>query len=197
MDNSDNILLMDMDGSLFNYDESLLEGLEQLRSPNEDKVVELHGHDSPPWLEARIALIKSVPGWWYNLNPIENGFKVYNEAKKIGFHCEILTKGPRTKPLAWTEKLQCCQNHLGYDIDVHVVSKKSRFYGKVLYDDFPEYMDQWLSKRPRGLGIMPVNENNKDYRHPNVVRWDGTNFEEVQRALKIAYNRKHGEPLVL
>jgi 5'-nucleotidase len=74
---------------------------------------------------------------------------------------------------------------------------KSLVYGTFLYDDYLPYMEAWLKHRPRGLGIMPVTRSNRDFRHPQVVKWDGTNFDEVKRALTAAYARGSREPLVL
>ena len=55
----------------------------------------------------RMDLIKSVPGWWRDMPPLEYGFTIFKLAREIGFDCRILTKGPRTKPNAWAEKLEC------------------------------------------------------------------------------------------
>ena len=46
-----------------------------------------------------------------------------------------------------------------------------------------------------GLGIMPVNRANQDFGHPQVVRWDGSNLEEVAERLRAAYRRLPGEGL--
>lgn len=53
-------------------------------------------------------------------------------------------------------------------------------YGAVLVDDWPEYIRRWLENRPRGLVIMPAHEHNAGFNHPNVVRYDGTNKDEVK-----------------
>ena len=58
-------------------------------------------------------------------------------------------------------------------------------------------MSLWLSNRPRGLGIMPVNDYNKYFEHPQVIKWDGTNLDEVLRGMNIAYTKKSNEKLVL
>jgi hypothetical protein len=44
---------------------------------------------------------------------------------------------------------------------------------------------------------MPVNESNKDFSHPNVVRFDGANVDAVQAALQKAWERESKVPLVL
>ena len=70
-------------------------------------------------------------------------------------------------------------------------------YGKVLYDDYPDYIERWLKHRPRGLVVMPVNDHNKSFDHPNVFKWYGTNISELRIAFELTYYRKPGEPLGL
>ncbi len=191
--------LFDMDGSLADYVGQLLRDLELLRSPEEPALTDVWtAENRHPYIKARMRLIKAQPGWWLNLPPIQNGLRVFYEAEKIGYKNHILTKGPKAKvhSPAWTEKHQWCSQHLG-DVPVTVTSDKSLFYGKFLYDDFPDYAESWLKHRPRGLVIMPANSWNTSFSHPRCVKWDGNNWDEVVRAMKIAFERKHGEPLKL
>jgi hypothetical protein len=185
----DNIGLFDLDGSLANYDQAVLEGLAALQGPNEPVVEDVRAAYQSPHLKARIDLITRQPNWWYNLQPIPMGFEVLKLAREIGFQIHVLTQGPRNKPLAWKEKVEWCQHHLGPDIDVHITRDKGLVYGKFLYDDYPDYMLRWLGHRPRGLGVMPVNQANKDFSHPQVVRWDGTNIDEVAERLGACHKR--------
>jgi 5'-nucleotidase len=192
---SDDIGLFDLDGSLANYDQAVLEGLNALKAPDEPPVADLrHAYDLPH-IKARIELICRQPNWWFNLEPIPMGFQVLKLAREIGFQIHVLTQGPKTKPLAWKEKVEWCQKHLGPDIDIHITRNKGMVYGKFLYDDYPDYMLRWLEHRPRGLGIMPVNRANQDFRHPQVVRWDGTNLDELSERLRAAHRRLPGEPM--
>ena len=64
-------------------------------------------------------------------------------------------------------------------------------------DDYPDYALRWLEWRKRGLVIMPAHEYNKDFKHPNVIRYTGENLEEVKRGLEKAYKRQSGEELDL
>lgn len=191
-DNLDDIGLFDLDGSLANYEDALRSDLADLASPDEPPITDLWD-ESKPYLEARSRLIKNQPGWWKSLFPIQAGMDVYDVAVEKGFHCQILTKGPKKSPRAWTEKLEWCQQNLGPDVDVHVVSDKKIVYGKFLYDDYPEYMLRWLEHRPRGLGIMPITLYNKDFTHPNVLMYDGGSMEKIRRALDFVKNRQPGE----
>ena len=159
---NDDIALFDMDGSLADYTTALVNDLELLRSPTEYPITEYNiwTADKQPYIHARMRVIKSQPGWWLRLSPLAAGLEVWDICHRFGFHNVILTKGPKKHTQAWDEKLQWCQKYIDPEVDVHVVSHKSGSYGKLLYDDYPEYMLSWLEHRPRGLGIMPVNSSN-------------------------------------
>jgi hypothetical protein len=204
----DCVFLFDMDGSMADHDSALLEGLNMLKCPGEEEV-NLWAEDHPQYILNRIRLIRNQPGWWLNLKPISLGLKMYELAIQMGFIAEVLTKGPRN-PNAWKEKVEWCNRYLRPDTDVHIVSDRSegdkakssgkgRFYGRVLYDDYGPFMLKWLRHRPRGLGIMPVNAHNKDFDHPNVLRYDGSpeSLAIVKEALSRTMARKPGEPFTI
>lgn len=197
----DHIAWFDMDGSLFDYDGHMRAKLATICSPEEQVIISTTDlwelEKQYPHMKSRMDLIKSLPGWWRSMPPLENGFSVFRLARGIGFDCRILTKGPKANAIAWMEKVESCQHHLGEKIDIAIVSSKGEVYGRVLYDDYPPYMTAWLQNRPRGLGIMPVTKSNEDFQHPNLVKFDGTNLDQVERALKIVWERKSREPLVL
>ncbi len=196
----DDVALFDMDGSLAGYNEALVRDLEALRSPGEAEVTDenLWTLDKHDYIRNRMRLIKSQAGWWLNLPPIQAGLDVLNVCREAGFTIAILTKGPQKHSNAWAEKLLWCQQHVGHDVDVTVTFKKARVYGKILYDDFPDYMEAWLKRRPRGLGIMPVTPGNRNFSHPQVVMYRGVeDLDRVAKAIKIAKDRRPGEPLVL
>lgn len=198
MDDNENVFLFDLDGSLADHDEALIRDLEHIRGPNEPVVNRdaLWKLDDIAHMKARVDLIRKVPGWWRNLKPIDLGFQIYHLAQSFGFVTEVLTKGPKRKSLAWKEKVDWCLEHLG-DTDVHIVTNKGRFYGKVLYDDYPLYMEKWLQWRHRGLGIMPLYDSNKDFDHPNVLFWDGekSTLGLIRTALHRVMIRKPNESL--
>jgi hypothetical protein len=147
-------------------------------------------HDNePPHIKRRIKLIRSQRDWWLNLEEMPLGMEVYHLARKIGFQTHILTKGPWTTPHAWTEKVLWVRKHLFDDVKITITEDKSTVYGRVLVDDWVPYIEPWLYRRPRGRVIMPVHSYNKDFKHPQVVRWDGTNIKEVEETLLEAYNR--------
>jgi len=106
-------------------------------------------------------------------------------AKEIGYSISILTKAPSRKHAAWSEKVEWCATHLEDYIDgVTIAHDKGMVYGALLVDDWPAYVEAWLKHRPRGLVIMPANGHNEGFSHPNVVRYDGSNLEEVRQRMQ-------------
>jgi hypothetical protein len=190
--NSRKICLVDLDNTLAGYEEALRRDLKRLASPGEPEM-ELWSDQWPDWFEARVHMIKSQSGWWANLPRLEDGFQIYNEAKKIGFVTEIFSKGPKRIPMAWAEKVIWCQNQpeIGGDTLPFLVPHKGSTYGRVLVDDYQAYMESWLEYRPRGLGIMPARKGNEGFKHPQVVRFDGSDasWREVVERLQWAYDR--------
>lgn len=189
-----NIALFDMDGTLVDYEGQMRRDLEPLRHPSEpplpDNLWESdHGH-----LRARMDLVKSRPGWWRDLPPLRLGVDVLEVAKELGFEIHVLTKGPKSHPEAWAEKVHCVNANWGDDVtSIHVTEDKSVHYGKVLVDDYPGYIEGWLEHRPRGRVIMPASRDNGGFRHPQVLRYDGDNLDEVRAALSAAFDREPGD----
>jgi phosphoglycolate phosphatase-like HAD superfamily hydrolase len=184
------VALFDMDGTLADYDGQLLKDLQKIASPNEPPIDENKIHQSGGYLEARRHMISSQSGWWLNLQKFPLGFDILKLCKEIGFENVVLTKGPSSKYSAWSEKVEWCNKHIDeYVKGVTITNDKGLVYGRVLVDDFPEYIESWLEHRPRGLVVLIAHEFNKDFKHPNVVRYDGTNIEEVQERLIGQYYR--------
>lgn len=191
---TENIALFDMDGTLADYEAGLRKDLAKIAAPNDPHYPDLH--NTPDWIEQRIRLIRTQPGWWQKLQPIPLGFTILKTALETGFHTRILTKGPRKSTNAWTEKVLWCQHHIepiDPRMQITITEDKGLVYGKVLVDDYPPYMDRWLQWRPRGLGIMPAQKWNEDYKHPNVLRYDGNNHWELKQRLHDAYHRQPRE----
>jgi len=179
----DLIALFDMDGTLFDYEGSLKKEMEKLESPYE-KSLSLYDKDKPEYLKKRINLITSSESFWENMPKFKFGWDVLEIAKKLDYRIMILTQGPRKNPLAWSGKKKCIDKHFGEDFDITLTRDKGLVYGKVLVDDFPGYIDRWVKWRKRGQVIMPANESNKDYKHSQVIRYNGENLEEVRDSLK-------------
>jgi len=188
--------LFDMDGTLCDHDRKLQEDYELIKSPN-DPILNSFDDDAPEYIQKRKRLIRSQPGWWSKLSKLQLGFDVLKIAQELGFHINILTKGPGSSTNAWSEKKDWVEKHIGkvgIDINLSIVSDKSTTYGKFLVDDYPEYLKSWLNSRPRGIGIMPAQDWNKDFVHERVLRYDGQNLEQVKQALEWARDRKGQMP---
>lgn len=172
------VALVDMDGTLCDYHGAITRDLAGLRSPGDPPPDE----DSP-WQRAREAVLRRQPGWWRNLPRLQLGFDVLAELQALQFEVHVLTKGPVSTPGAWTEKLEWCQHHLP-GVPVTITMDKGLVYGKVLVDDYPPYVQRWLTWRPRGLVIMPAQPWNAEFHHPNAIRYTGDNLLEIRAALR-------------
>jgi len=183
------IALIDLDGTLADYDKAIRRDMELIRSPHEPPIsgelVSFHKTNMPPYMKARAKMIRSQPGWWLNLEPLKYGFEVVELLKSYKFTLHVLTKAPHTVDGAWTEKVQWCKRYLP-DTDITISQEKGLVYGKILFDDWPPYVVDWLKYRPRGLVIMIEHPWNKDFHHPQVIKYNGENLAEVEsRIIKL------------
>lgn len=185
------VALVDMDNTLVDYAGQMRADLAALAAPSEDPWDDFDPA-TPGYVRRRSDAIKSRPGWWLNLPNFQLGHDVLAMLQDVGFDTHVLTKGPHRTTSAWSEKVEWCRNNLPADTKVTVTEDKGLFYGRVLVDDYPEYLERWLEWRPRGLGIMPAHPYNADFRHERVVRYDGTNMGEVVAALQAAFDRESG-----
>lgn len=165
------VALIDLDGTLADYDGAMKAELEKLRSPHEPPLGD-DNHVAEPWLEARQLLIKRSPGFWLSLPKIPRGFEVVDVLRALSFQLMVLSKGPTRVPNAWSEKVMWCQAHLP-DARVTIGEDKGMVYGRVLFDDWPPYIRSWLAWRPRGVVIMLDHPHNRGFEHDQVIRYDG------------------------
>jgi len=180
----ENIALFDLDGTLCDYELKLIQDLNELRAPSEEPVTKVPKDDAPKYLKERANLIRSSIDWWAALPTYKLGIDIWNLALQLGFRRMILTQGPRNNPNAWSGKKIWVDKKLGTDLEITITRDKGLVYGKVLVDDWPDYIIRWLEWRPRGLVIMPAGQSNENFKHKQVIRYDGSNFNEVQVAMK-------------
>jgi FMN phosphatase YigB (HAD superfamily) len=185
------VALFDMDGTLCDYVGSLKKELEKLRSPNEPIVDPFKVGNDPKfqYLWDRVELIKADENWWANLPKLSLGYEVLEMTKELGYYNEILTQAPRTNPAALAGKLRWILTNIDDSIDFTMTRNKGRHYGRVLVDDYPDYALTWLAHRKNGLVIMPSNEYNIEFKHAQVIMYDGHNKEQVRDGLVDAMNR--------
>lgn len=179
------IALFDMDGTICDYVGSMKRVLDKLRAEGEPYVDPFSIDNDPKYdyLWERMDLIKADERWWANLPRLQLGFDILDMTKELGFYIEVLTQAPKTHPAALSGKLKWILENLDEDTDFTMTRNKSRHYGNVLVDDYPEYILGWLKYRKNGLVIMPANEYNIKFKHEQVIRYDGGNKAEVRASL--------------
>lgn len=174
---SELIALIDMDGTLCDYDGDMTAAMKLIAAPSDV----LHWHDEAPiYMIERKRLIQSLPGFWRNLSPLQVGVDVFEILRELEFKINVLTKGPSNRSVnAWSEKVEWCRRYLP-GIPVTITEDKGLVYGKVLVDDWPSYIEAWLAWRPRGQVIMPDQPWNRNFEHPQVLRVTGKNMDAVR-----------------
>lgn len=179
----EDLALFDMDGTLCDYDSALFQKLEELRSPDEP-VWDIPVRDNAPeYIKRRADMIRRSEEWWANLPKLQLGWDILEVAKNLGYHIMILTQGPRSNPYSWSGKKRWIDKNLGQDMDVTITRDKGSVYGRILVDDFPKYIERWLTWRRRGIIIMPENKSNADFVHPQVTKYNGSNLDEVRAVM--------------
>jgi 5'(3')-deoxyribonucleotidase len=194
--NERKIALFDMDGVLVDYHTSLLNAMNSLMSPSE-KPSNVFANKRPAYLENRKQLIISQPEWWIKLPVIKSGIELLHLCERIGFEIAILTKGPVRSTTAWSAKVEWIKKNLGYLPTMIVTTDKSLVYGRVLVDDYSDYVFGWLEHRPRGLALMPENKETLKLEHKNIMLYEPNYFHkplsmqpQIVEALENAFRRK-------
>lgn len=189
------VCLIDLDGTLIDYEEQLLFDLNQIKAPDEPTLTTLDAI-LPDYITRRMDLIRQSSTWWKNLPERHLGMDLLRLVCEVGFRPVICTKGPKHNSDAWKGKVDWCIAHLSPLPDIDITRDKGLTYGRVLIDDYPDYVEGWLKYRPRGLVIMPTHDYNKDFKHPQVLHYGGAeDYEMVRAALQRAYARKDREPI--
>ena len=185
------IALVDLDGTLCNFSEAILERLIELRGPNDDPDDELK-LEPPPYILARQRIIMSTSGFWRNLKPIPAGLQLVSLLVELEFNTHVFTKGPSDNPSAWAEKFEWCRLHVP-ELRVIMTEDKSLVNGDVLVEDWPPYIIQWRRRCPKGFVIIPAqpwNEDAKVEQLENAIRYNGTNLTEVRTFLETLRKNK-------
>jgi len=184
MPKPENVTLVDMDGTLCDYQGSLRKEMEKILAPNEklpDDIWEAGDH----WQKRR-KLIQAKPGFWENLAPLPTGIMLLRMLWDLDYRIMVLTNGPSGTPEAWTEKVKWCQKHIRYKHEITITLDKGLCYGRVLVDDYPAYIERWLQWRNNGIVIMPAQPWNREFKHKQVTRYvDGeTKIQEIKDILE-------------
>lgn len=180
------LALIDMDGTLADYDKAMKWDLKMIAHPSEQAEIEsllMMGDRSkwPAYIKARERMIRSQPNWWFNLEPRVGAFEVATVLQDLGFDLHICTKVPSYPAATASEqKIRWCEHWLKTadlgNVPITVSGDKGIVFGDILYDDWPEYITPWLNRNPNGFVIMPAHPWNESFAHPNIYRiYDGYN----------------------
>lgn len=182
--------LVDMDGTIADYDSAMRRDQLKLMAPGEEPRLEAADEDKFPYVKERRRLIKGQTDWWFNLEPILRGMRIVTMMEELGFKVTVLTRGPAPHPHAWAEKVKWVNKHLPKRKKIVMDDEKAMVYGRVLMDDWWPYVKPWLRERPRGLVILPDQPWNQGFSHPQMIRDIGTNDDEIRQALIAQRDRK-------
>lgn len=161
------IALIDMDGTIADHDAGVAQFYDDMRDPNDPydwaSITRQYGRDDvPDYLWARVDAIRRQEGWWRNLPRMDLGFEIVDVLREFDFDFHIATKAPSSNPFAWTQKVEWARENFP-EADIHITDKKSLLYGKLLVDDFPDFAEEWIKHRKRGMVIMPAHDINQRF----------------------------------
>jgi len=177
-------ILMDMDDTLCDNFGQRTRDLRKIFKNESEVIPDYRSSKCPLHVQKKLRKIMSQPGWWENLPRLEDGFELYELAKKENAEIEILTRAPRTYPLAWTEKFLWCMKNVPDVDNINLTFKKKKYPGDILIDDWPEYITSWLDYNQNRRAILPLREWNKDYTHLRAVHYNGKNIEQVAELIR-------------
>ena len=166
------VALVDMDGTICNFHETLERDLRKTLGEDYEKISERTRRQLELTMRQR-------DGWYFDLEPLPLGFRIVELLREVGFEIMILTKGNPRALNAWSEKVAWIKKYLPDTDQITITTDKGLVYGKVLVDDWPSYIDRWLEHRPRGLVVMPGHRWNTDYSNKQTIRV--TAVEEVEK----------------
>ena len=183
MKETDNVALVDMDGTLADFHNQLEHDLNRVLGKDRDKV-------SAKTIREVEWLIRRDGGWYRNLKPLPLGFEIVRVLQSVGFRIMIMTKSSKEAKNAWSEKAAWISEYLP-EAEMTVTQDKALVYGKVLVDDYPTHFLRWMERRPRGKVIMPVQPWNcevmdRDNLHPVKTKEDA---EKLRPMLNEVFKR--------
>ncbi len=185
------IALIDMDGTVADFDKSMKLWLNLIRGPGEDPQLDDTAYEELEHMKYRRRLIKAMPGFWANLSRIESGFEIIGVLRALNYKLHVLTKGPAKSVGAYSEKVQWCREHLP-DVPVTISDDKGLVYGRVLVDDWPVYIKRWREWRPRGYVVAVAQPWNVGIDElPNVMRYDRNEEGALDQLTEFLMDAKH------
>jgi 5'-nucleotidase len=178
------LALIDLDGTMADYDGAITRGLLSL-SAGAELETPLQGmgftrEQNPLWLQERERLVRSMPGFYRDLKPLLSGFYVVGVLQRAGYALHVATKAPRhNTAIASKEKIEWCEEYLP-NIPVTISGDKSILRGDILFDDWPGYIGPWLEANPNSIVLMPDRQWNANYQADRCYRiTESTTSEDI------------------
>lgn len=176
------VALIDLDGTLADFHAAMARDMAKLLSPEDRATFAIEEYDGIPHLKERADLIKHQPGWWLNLEPIAQGFRVLDMLVDLDYKLHICTRASINNPRCWMEKVQWVNRYMvSYKHKMTITQDKALMRGAVLMDDWPSYVEPWLKASSNGLVILPNRSWNQNLDHARVLRHSETPYKDGTR----------------
>lgn len=172
------LVFFDLDGTLADFDKSITEHIRKMLPPGAQfSRIE---SEMTPEITAMYENVKRLPGFWRNLEVIEDGDELFEFFKHCKARLHILTRASRRNPQCWAEKVEWVNEHYP-DTPITITTKKEVTRGDVLVDDMPSYLEAWLKKNPTSKALMPDQPWNQDFTHERCMRVESMTSEQLQQ----------------
>lgn len=185
------LVFFDLDGTLADFDKAVTERIREMLPPGTQfSRIE---SEMTPEITAMYENIKRLPGFWRNLEVIQDGHRLFEFFKSCNARMHILTRASRRNPRCWAEKVEWVNEHYP-DTPITITMKKEVTRGDVLVDDMPSYLEAWLKNNPTSKALMPDQPWNQDFAHERCMRVKDITFEKLKGVAKFLGLENHWNP---
>lgn len=188
----DNVVLVDMDGVLADFDGAVLNQL----PPEIERVARTHfyiAEDYPAHAE-HVRYITSQPNFFLDLPLVDNAFEGWQRLIDAGYQPQICTAPLSRNSHSVRNKLAWLHRHFGPRFGDLVVSdaiidrRKYRYDGFALIDDRPEVDTN--DGQARWLHVVFDRPYNQDHTAALRIRgWDDPDLEDILEAVRLRTQR--------
>lgn len=131
-------ILVDMDGTIANYDEAMSSAMREYYKRNDITTENWHSLSLPDIHNVR-CMLQSVPGFFYNLKPIQGALEALCEMEEKGYNVYILSSPSIKSDSCHSEKCMWLRDKMGdkWARRLILTKDKTMVYGDYLIDDKP------------------------------------------------------------